>query len=893
MMKSTGVFNKWMLISLLLITATQVALAQPDLPYKNSSLPIDERVSDLLGRMTVEEKFWQLFMIPGEKNGVDEKYKNGIFGLQLNAWVDATSVNQQVMNYKDTMNLQQYISKINSIQNYFVERTRLGIPVIFFGEALHGVVANDATVFPQSIGLAASFDTSLMHQVAKQIAAESKLRGMRQVLSPVINLASDVRWGRTEETYGEDPFLSAQMGVAFVSEFENMGIITTPKHFVANVGDGGRDSYPIEKSWPYLFQYDFVPFEACVKQGKSKSIMSAYNSVYGESCSMNSQLLIKALKDKWNFSGFVISDAGAVGGANVLHNTTNDYAESGKLAIENGLDVIFQTSFEHYKLFIPHFIDGTIDSNRFIEAVSRVLRAKFELGLFEHPYIEEKSFTKADQEHAKQLAYKAAVESMVLLKNEKNILPLSKNIKSVAVIGVDATEARPGGYSGTSSYKSTILDGIKNKIGNNAVVNYAEGCGRVNNEYKVVESKYLRTEKNEQGLTASFFNNINLSGNAVSTFTDNQINHHWTFMPPAEKVDVGFYSVRWTGTISSPQTGTFKIGLEGNEGFRLYMDDKLLIDDWKKQSYLTQAVDFNFEKDKSYQIRIEFFEPVGNGEIKLIWNVGVENNWQKKIEEAVHAVSKSDVAIVCVGIEEGEFRDRAMLSLPGHQEEMIQKIAGTGKPVVVLLVGGSAVTMNAWKDKVTGIVAVWYPGQEGGNAIASVLFGDENPAGRLPITFPIHEGQLPLIYNHKPTGRGDDYNNLSGLPLFPFGYGLSYSTFEYTNLQLKKKTIGKNETTTVTCEVKNTSAVNGDEVVQFYIKDLVATFAQPVIALKGFQRIHLKAGETKTVLFEITPGLLSILDKKMNPVVEPGDFKIMIGASSADVRLMEKLKVIE
>lgn len=868
-----------------------VGLAQQKFPYQNVSLTVDARVKDLLSRMTAEEKFWQLFMIPGEKNGVDEKYKNGIFGLQLNAWVDATSVNQQMMNYKDTMNLHQYISKINSIQKYFVEQTRLGIPIIFFGEALHGVVANDATVFPQSIGLAATFDTSLMHQVAKQIAMESKLRGMRQVLSPVINLASDVRWGRTEETYGEDPFLTAEMGVAFVSEFEKMGIITTPKHFVANVGEGGRDSYPIEKSWPYLFQYDFVPFEACIKRGKSKSIMSAYNSVYGESCSMNSQLLIKALKDKWNFKGFVISDAGAVGGANVLHNTSHDYAESGKLAIDNGLDVIFQTSFEHYKLFIPHFTDGTVDSNRFNEAVSRVLRAKFELGLFEHPYADEKNFTDAEKKAAQQLAYRAAVESIVLLKNEKNILPLSKNLKLIAVIGVDATEARTGGYSGTSSYKSTILEGIKNKLNKNAIVNFAEGCGRVNEEFKVVDSKHLHTEKNQEGLTASFFNNINLSGDAVSTFTDQQINHHWTFMPPVDKVDVGFYSVRWTGKISSPQSGTFKIGLQGNEGFRLYIDDHLLIDDWKKQSYLTLTTDFNFEKDKSYNIKVEFFEPVGNGEIKLIWNTGVKNNWQNKIDEAVIAASKSEMAIVVAGIEEGEFRDRALLSLPGHQEEMIQKIAATGKPVVVLLVGGSAVTMNAWKDKVGGIVEVWYGGQEGGNAIASILFGDENPAGRLPITFPIHEGQLPLIYNHKPTGRGDDYDNLSGLPLFPFGYGLSYSTFEYSNMHIAKNTIGNNEKTTVTFKIKNTSNVAGDEVVQLYIKDLVATYAQPVIALKGFQRMHLTGGETKEGSFEITPEMLSIIDEKMNSKVEAGDFKIMIGVSCADIRLMEKLTV--
>jgi beta-glucosidase len=772
-----------------------------------------------------------------------------------------------------------------------VDQTRLGIPIIFFGEALHGVIANDATVFPQSIALAATFDTALMHQVSKQIAVECKLRGMRDVLSPVVNLASDVRWGRTEETYGEDPFLSAEMGVAFVSEFEKMGIVTTPKHFVANVGDGGRDSYPIETSSRHLFEYDLVPFKACIQRGGSRSVMSAYNSLNGKSCSMNSFLLQDVLKNKWGFKGFVISDAGAVGGANVLHNTSHDYPESGKLAIDNGMDVIFQTSFEHYKLFNPHFIDGTVDSNRFNDAVSRVLRAKFELGLFEKPYADEKKITEAENKVTQQLAYRAAVESIVLLKNEKNILPLNKNLQSIAVIGIDAVEARTGGYSGTSSDSSTIINGIKSKLGKKTQINYAAGCGRVNDDFKVVDSKYLHTDKNENGLTVSFYNNITLTGNPVATQIDNQVNHHWTFMPPVDKVDVGFYSVRWTGNIIAPQSGTFKIGLQGNEGFRLYINDKLLIDDWKKQSYATQTVDFNFEKDKSYNIKIEFYESVGNGEIKLIWNVGVENNWQRKIDEAVAAASKSDIAIVAVGIEEGEFRDRAMLTLPGHQEELINKIAATGKPVVVLLIGGSAVTMSAWKDNVKGIVDVWYAGQQGGNAVAAVLFGDENPAGRLPITFPIDVAQVPLIYNHKPTGRGDDYNNLSGLPLFPFGYGLSYSTFEYSDLQLSKKIIGTNETTTIICKVKNTSKVAGDEVVQLYIKDLVATYSQPVIALKGFERIHFAAGETKSVSFAVTPEMLSLLNDKLQPVVEPGDFKVMIGASSADIKLMELLKV--
>ena len=301
--------------------------------------------------------------------------------------------------------------------------------------------------------------------------------------------------------------------------------------------------------------------------------------------------------------------------------------------------------------------------------------------------------------------------------------------------------------------------------------------------------------------------------------------------------------------------------------------------------------DFHFQKNTYYKIRIEFFEPVGNTHIRLIWNVDVVNDWINKIDEAVAVVQKADVAIVVAGITEGEFQDRAMLSLPGHQEQMIKAIAATGKPVVVLIVGGSAVTMNNWIDSVSSIVDVWYPGEEGGHAVAAVLFGDYNPGGRLPITFPLSEAQLPLVYNHEPTGRGDDYNNLSGLPLFPFGYGLSYTSFEYSDIHLDKNDITTTDSTLLRCTIKNSGKREGDEVVQLYIRDLIASVARPVMELKGFQRIHLNAGESKEVVFKISPALLSMLNDKMETVVEPGDFRLMIGASSRDIRLKVALKV--
>ncbi len=726
-----------------------------------------------------------------------------------------------------------------------------------------------------------------MGQAANAIATETKQRGIRQILSPVVNIAADVRWGRTEETYGEDPFLASAMGVAFVRAFENKGIITTPKHFIANVGDGGRDSYPVHLNERILEEIYLPPFIACIEKGGSRSIMTAYNSLNGTAASANNWLLTEKLKNQWGFNGFVISDANAVGGEVVLHNTAKDYPASGQHAISGGLDVIFQTEYKHHTLFIPSFLDGRIDSNRINDAVTRVLRAKFELGLFENPYVPEE--IKMDDSH-KEIARKAAQESIVLLKNEKNTLPLSKTIRSVAVIGLDAVEARLGGYSGPGSNKVSILDGIKEKIGRHSKVLYAPGCGRNSNDYVVVPAAQLKSNKAE-GLQAEYFANIALNGTPVLKRTDKTIDFRWTLFGPGTGMDADFYSARWTGQLLSPVTGNYKIGLEGNDGFRLYINNKLVIDNWQKQSYNTKVADYFFEKGKSYNLKVEFYEPKGNATIKLIWNIGADIKWQQKINEAVAIARQADAAIIVAGITEGEFQDRAMLSLPGHQEELIKAVTATGKPVTVVLIGGSAVTMNGWMNKIDAIVDVWYPGEQGGHAVADVLFGDYNPAGRLPVTFPVHEAQLPLVYNHKPTGRGDDYNNLTGLPLYPFGHGLSYTSFAYSNINLSKNIISADKSATLTATIKNTGSRDGDEVVQLYIRDMLSSMARPVMELKGFQRIHLRAGEEKTVSFDITPDMLSMLNNKMEKKVEPGEFKIMVGASSTDLRLRTVIEV--
>jgi beta-glucosidase len=872
------------------------------LPYKNAKLPIEQRVKDLLSRMTPEEKFWQCFMIPGDLSDGKERYKHGIFGFQTATKGKSENKGEQLLDYAEGGTAKETALLINKIQKYFVEETRLGIPIIAFDEALHGLVRKGATAFPQSIALSATWDTALMGDVAHAIAMETKTRGIRQILSPVLNIARDVRWGRTEETYGEDPFLTSQMGVAFISQFEKLGVITTPKHFVANVGEGGRDSYPIHFNERLLEEVYFPAFKAVFQKAGAWSVMTSYNSLDGRACSANDWLLNQKLKKEWGFNGFTISDANAVGGANVLHFTTKDYAESGEQSIENGLDVIFQTSYDHKKLFYPAFEEGEVDEKKLDEAVRRVLRAKFKLGLFENPYVEPDEAIKWNgTEKHRAIAKKAAMESIVLLKNtslpgqENKTLPINKDIKSIAIIGVDAVEARLGGYSGPGINPVSILDGINSKIGETCNIKYAPGCGRELTEYETIPEKYFSTVvdgKKTNGLKGEYFNNVSLEGKPALTRIDPQIKFRWTlYSPDQNKINYDFYSVRWTGKLTAPETGKFKIGIKGNDGYRLYLNNELIIDNWQKQTFRTVTKDYHFEEGKEYDLKIEFFESTGHVWFNLVWDIGVNNQYKQKIQEAVKLANASDMAVIVAGIDEGEARDRAYLKLPGHQEEMIEQIAATGKHVVVVLVGGSAIIMNSWIDDVPAILDVWYPGDEGGNAVADILFGDYNPAGRLPITFPIHEGQLPLYYNHIPTGRIDGYMDLTGKPLFPFGYGLSYTNFIYSDLEFSSNEISTTDTFVAIFKITNTGEYDGDEVVQLYIKDLFASVARPVMELKGFQRVHLKKGETKEVSFEITPELLNMLDIDLNRIVEPGEFRIMIGASSNDIRLREILNV--
>ena len=868
-------------LALLVLGVSGVFAQTPEPPpYKNAALPVATRVKDLLGRMTLEDKFWQLYMIPGDLDDPANDYSHGIFGLQISG-TDA----------------RQHAERINTIQKYFVEKTRLGIPIIPFEEALHGLKAPGATVFPQAIGLAATFDTAMMRRIAGSAAAETRSRGIRDALSPVINIADDVRWGRVEETYGEDPFLTSEMARAFVGGFEFAGVISTPKHFIANNGDGGRDSYPVFHSERQLMERYFPPFLASIDAG-ARSVMTAYNSWDGAPATQNPRLLNGILKQDWKFGGFVISDAAATGGATVLHMTEPSTPAATAHALKSGLDVIFQSSYPQHRQYLAAFQQGLIPVNVIDDAVWRVLRAKFELGLFENPYVDAAAAARinGNAEHV-TLARSAARESIVLLQNTRNRLPLSKALASIAVIGTDATEARLGGYSGPGNNVVSILDGIRLAVSRTTMVHYAPGPGRVVENHVTIPAEQFSTTVNGAavpGLSAQYFDNNRLEGAPRLTRVDPRADFRWTLNSPGRGIPFDWFSARWTGTITAPATTVSEISIEGNDGYRLWIDDRLIIDNWVKRSFGLRVAQVEWRANSTHQLKLEYFESTGNPRLKLLWNAGATNSVDaglKKIDEAVALARTSDVAVIVAGLEEGEFRDRAFLKLPGMQEDLITAVAATGKPVVVVLVGGSAVGMQRWPALVDGIVDVWYPGEQGGHAVADVLFGDYNPAGRLPVTFAMSEGQLPLSYNHKPTGRGDDYLDLTGMPLFPFGFGLSYTTFDYTNLRLADPTITPTGTTTVTCTVTNSGTRSGDEVVQLYVRDVIASLARPVMELQGFQRVNLAPGQSREVTFTIGPDQLKMVDDKMEWTVEPGEFRIMVGSSSKDIRLRGILNV--
>jgi beta-glucosidase len=840
--------------------------------YLDPKAPVEERVRDLLGRMTLEEKIAQLQCTGRDVDEENLLTRNGIGGL-------ATILR--------SYSASDGAEKNNRIQKLVADKTRLRIPVLIHDEGLHGVLAQGATSFPQAIGLASTFDTGLMEDVATVIAQEARSRGIRQLLSPVINIARDVRWGRVEESYGEDPYLTSRMAVAFCSNLEKEGVISTPKHYVANVGDGGRDSYPIEFSQRLLREIYFPAFKACFQEGHATSVMASYNALDGLPCSANHWLLTDVLRGEWGFRGFVVSDYGSVGGIVSAHHTASTEEEGAKEAIEAGLDVELPDIYLYGDPLVKGVKDGLVSESTIDTAASRVLAAKFRLGLFENPNVDPRAAARINgsDEH-RLLAYRAAREAIVLLKNENDVLPLKKSLKALAVIGPEADAVNLGGYSGFGMKVVTPLEGIRSRVSKTTAVMYVEGCKLNGSALPPVPSANLVPadgRQGEHGLKGEYFNNRDLAGKPALVRIDKQVDFDWVSGSPAPEIHPDHFSVRWTGTLVAPETGPCQLSVTTDDGVRLSIDGKTLIDSWRNRGPSTDIISLRLQAGKKYAIQMEYYENTGGATASLGWEFNADAD--KQFKAAVEAARTSDAALVFVGINEGEAKDRSNLDLPGAQEDLIKAVAGTGVPTVVVLVNGSAVTMSRWINNVSAIVEEWYGGEEGGNAIADVLFGDYNPGAKLPITFPQSVGQVPLYYNHKPTGRGDDYVDLSGKPQFPFGFGLSYTRFEYSNLKISPSSIATDGAVKVEADVKNVGGKKGDEVVQLYIHDGVRSVTRPVKELKGFQRVTLDPQESRTVSFSLGQEDLSLLDKHLNFVVDPGSVDVLIGSSSEDIRL--------
>jgi len=741
------------------------------LPYRDARLPVEQRVADLLGRMTLEEKVAQLTCLwanrPQSKPQTDFATNRGDFSPARAAEVMKHGIGQ-IARQREQKDPRQGATFANAVQKWLIENTRLGIPAILHDEILHGHMAKGSTSFPQPIALATTWDPEFITKIFTAGALETRARGSHQVLGPNLDLAREPRWGRTEETYGEDPYLTSRMAVAIVKALQGPGpgidenhVIATAKHFAAHgQPESGTNIAPANFSERILREYFLPSFKAAVKEGGIMSVMPSYNEIDGVPSHVNKWLLEKVLREEWGFAGHVVSDYYAIPQLMDLHHVAPDKPTTAKLSLEAGVDTELPDP-DSFRTLIQQVKDRQVSEATIDRAVARNLRAKFLLGLFENPYVDpERAVTVTNSSEHRALAADAARRSITLLKNENELLPLDLNaLKSIAVIGPNAAGVHLGGYSDNPGRGVSVLQGIKDKTGNRIKVSYAEGC-------KITKE----------------------GGN---WFAD-------------------------TATLSDP------------------------------------AVD------------------------------------QRLIAEAVQVAKTADVALLVLGGNEdtnkegwadNHLGDRDSLDLVGRQNDLVKAILETGKPTIVLLINSGPLSINYIAENVPAILEGFYLGQETGVGVADVLFGDYNPAGKLTISFPRSVGQLPLYYNRKSTARRG-YLFANKEPLFPFGFGLSYTTFAYSNLKVTPARIGAAGEAKVSVTVTNTGKRAGDEIVQLYIRDMVSSVTRPVMELKDFKRISLSPGESKPVELVITPDKLSFLDLNMKNVVEPGWFEIMVGTSS-------------
>ncbi|KAF1720309.1 beta-glucosidase [Pseudoxanthomonas wuyuanensis] len=833
--------------------------------------------------------------------------------------------------------------KAAQMQNDAPAIERLGVPAYdWWNEALHGVArAGGATVFPQAIGMAATFDVPLMDQISEAISDEARAkhhefaargqRGRYQGLtfwSPNINIFRDPRWGRGQETYGEDPYLTARMGLSFVRGLQGADhtyrkLDATAKHFAVHSGpEADRHHFDVHPSARDLWETYLPAFEVLVKEGQVASVMGAYNRVYGESASASQLLLRDILRRDWGFKGYVVSDCWAIRDIWENHKIVATPEEAAALAVKNGTELNCGNT---YAQWLPVAVrKGLLTEAEVDDAVTRLFASRMRLGMFDPPeqvrWAQIPTSANQSPEHD-ALARKVAQKSMVLLKND-GVLPLSKQLRRVAVIGptADDTMALLGNYYGTPAAPVTLLQGIREALPQAEVI-YARGADLVEGREDpaanpLIEPQYLRpaADSSERGLRGEYFRNRELSGAPTLVRVDPQIGFSWDRgsptdnlmargeVGPGQDIPADNFSVRWSGQLLPPVSGTYQLEAAANDGVRLYLDGKLLLDHWSDNERLrAHSASVELQAGRAYDLKLEYYDNERDAGVRLAWNLP---GAKPPFEQALEAARQADAVIFVGGLTgdvEGEEMtvnypgfaggDRTDTRLPATQQKLLEALHATGKPVVLVLTTGSALAVDWAKQHLPAILVAWYPGQRGGNAVADVLFGDANPAGRLPVTFYKADEQLPAFDDYAMRGR--TYRYFDGEPLYPFGHGLSYTRFAYSGLRLDRSSAGPKQQVRVSVKVKNTGQRAGDEVVQLYLHPLEPQRDRARRELRGFQRVTLQPGEEREVSFAFTPeaDLRHYDEQRKAYAVDAGDYEVQLGASSADIRLRQRIKV--
>jgi beta-glucosidase len=863
--------------------------ANPQVHFHNAAEPTTKVTFPRPGYYLLELAAWESDNKKASDTVIINVFKPNSYDDRLSDLVGLMTVDEKIG---------QLIARTDAIPSLGISKYN------YWNEALHGVKATGATSFPQVVALGSTWDPDLVHRVATAISDEARVKNKIEgkgltYWSPTVNIARDPRWGRNEESYSEDPYLLSQMGIAFVTGMQGdhpfyLKTVSTPKHFIANNEEARRHSGSSEVDMRSLWEYYMPAFQQTIVFGKAFSIMCAYNELNQEPCCGNYYLLKDVLRDKWGFEGYVVSDCGAINDMVYGHHYFETEAEAAARAILAGCDL---NCGYYYILYLHEALEGGLIEEKDIDrALKRVLSARFRLGEFDPQEIVPYSGIpeeKLDCKEHRDLALESARKSIVLLKND-GILPLDKNkIKSIAVIGPNAEECQLGIYSGSPNIQISPLEGIKNKASSYGIeVNYVRGSGFGGSFTKPIETKYFGQigDSGQKGMLGQYFDNIELKGDPVLTRIDSVIDFEWYMGPPAPELPGDQFSVRWTGEIIPPVTDVFSLETRTDDGARLYLDGQLLFEDWTTHGEKPNRAEVELEAGKSYKIVYEYFESGLGAVARLTWNLCL-----KDFDKAKEIAQVSDVVVFVLGTHPNiseEENDRMDIALPQIQQDLVKEIAQLNPNVVIVLINGGPLALEDTEKDASAILEAWYTGQASGTAIADVLFGVFNPGGKLPETFYASNDQLPPFDNYNVINNGRTYMYFEGPVLYPFGHGLSYTTFDYSNLKLSAEEITREDAIKIECVVKNTGRYKGDEVVQVYVHDIKASVKVPIRQLKRFKRVTLKPGESKTVSFDLPAPELSFYDIKSNDfIVEPGEFEVQIGSSSEDIRLRKKFIV--